>query len=463
MARRRESPIAAAHSVGLQLPELQPKMLQIVVTRPLGWCRQFDSAEIDMNKAGIDDFMSDPLFGYRHDNFTSVPLNVALDDYENICIIANEIEAVIDPYEASRMAVSLTKQHKLTRIMKVISPSSFKSDTITDNRFKQLENRVVLGVERMNDSGVMCCTPACEHVAIRRSHSLQKKGVLEAISNEENKVYQTKITAFSGQNFMQDVGWNNASTFPGFCSHCEQTVFLAAESRGAVLNEANVRILIWRALCYTRFRRAREVQMRGHIVSKPEAYDLSKNLDDELVIVSSALLFKNRIHSYNMVNAWIKHLERTSDTQKTHSYVAIRVPSLPFVGAGIVPLYFDFDRKRVQISDRFDLDIQSIAYTTCILGGAVHIIMCANNKHDVAIRFLKDMMRMDKYLLSSFLPQIIIGSSDTVYFSKIYWDRQATLLDKHIVKHAYFMNFSQMVFPFWGAMSGVAVETVKAL
>lgn len=412
----------------------------------------------------LHEFMSDSRFGYGHDSVSQFPVSEAMADYDKICMIANTIEEIEDPYEASRLALTLTKRVKLNNFMKVIFSRSIKEETLADNRYKQIENRVILGVERTNGLDLKCCTPKCTNMAIKKSHSLQKKGVLEAISNKDNRVYQTKITAFSGDEFMQEVGWNNASTFPGFCSECEQRIFSKAERRDAPLNRENLEVLIWRALCYTRFRRAQELQMRGHIVSKTDAYELSAELDDNLVIASSALLFKNRIHSFRMLESWVSSFQNSLGSGKGHHiYAALRVPNLPFVGAGIIPIYYNFDRNRVQPSDRFDLDPQVLAYTTCVINGDTHLIMCAQKRHLKSVRFLMDMVKMDKYLLSAFIPQIIMGSSDTVYFSIDYWDNQASALDKQIVKHAYFMNYSQMVFPAWGAMSGVNVEDIKIL
>lgn len=415
-----------------------------------------------MRDTGIERFLSDPMFGYRHDTFSSFPINDVMSDYRNICLISNKIESVSNPYDASRLAVSLTRHYRLSNFMKIVSPSSIKKDTITDNRFKYLENKIVLGVEKADGLELECCAPNCNNKAIKRSHSIQKKGVLETISNKENKVYQTKATAFSGANFMQEVGWNNASTFPGFCSDCERTLFSKAERRDAQLDKPNIEILIWRALCHTRFRRAQEVQLRGHIVSKPEAYDLSRELDDVLIVASSALLLKNRIHSFRLIDSWIASLEHNlGGGAARHLHLALRVPGLPFVGAGIIPIYYDFDRKRVQPADRFNVNTQSLAYTTCVMDGATHIVLCAKRGDSKTVRLLTNMTRMDRYLLSSFLPQIIMGGSDTVYFSIDYWDKQATELDKHIVRHAYLMNLPQMVFPFWGAMSQVCVDDVR--
>lgn len=410
----------------------------------------------------LTEFMSDTMYGYRDNAFVNIVLADQMSDLKNVVHAANGMEKFEDPYVAARYAVRSTERFRLRSEMKIISPAAIADSTISHNKFRAAENAVLLAVEKNPSTRLICCAPRCGNFTIANSHAIQKKRVIEKISDVKHEVFQTKNDAFDGANFMRKIGWRGASTFPGFCHSCEEKLFRDVESSTMILNRRNMATLIWRALCFTRFRRAREVQIRGQLTSRLPMYELAEELDDVLVLANSSLLFKNRIHAFRQLDLWVSKLQKSSfDAESQFSYVTLKMPNLPFVGAGVIPLHFDFNREWIQAPDRFDKDVQSVAYTTCLVDNCLHIVFCARKRQKIASQFCERIVTMDKHLLSAFLPQLLIGSTDTNYVSPDYWTKIATPLDKQIFKHAHTMNFAQMVFPHWGVMTDLEIESVE--
>ena len=123
-------------------------------------------------------------------------------------------------------------------------------------------------------------------------------------------------------------------------------------------------------------------------------------------------------------------------------------------------LPLSFDRKQDPMTSKFNQELPTIIYTTMVVAGEPQLILVARKRDKNAMRFCKNLLSLDLLLLSCYLRQLIIGGSDTVFFSEKYIEKRASILDKHILSHSQNMMFPQMVFPYWGNMS--EVEVTKA-
>jgi len=339
-----------------------------------------------------------------------------------------------------------------------------QSGTLSDNRFKSMEYQISVGVEKPPKCKLECCSPGCSNLAISNSHTLQKNKVLKYIGNAQKKVYQTKITPFSRDKTLEEVSLKSASVFPGFCSDCEQVKFQRVEDQDVTLNKSNALTLTWRAMCFTRYRRARELQLRGQMVSKPDIYELTTKHNDPVTGFSAMLNFKNSIHAFRVADQWVKFLGRGNMNGRSDVEVfALAVPNTPFIGAGMIPFPLNFLQEPDSALAKFYKETPSLAYTTMIVENIQYFVFVVRKMDRGAMEFCKTLLNLDSYLLSSYLPQVIIGGSDTVFMATNYWDNQASPIDRHIFLHAQGMKFPQMIFPFWGQMSGVNVTQVSRL
>ena len=206
--------------------------------------------------------------------------------------LSNEIEDILDPYIAADEAVRLCRRYKVGKYSAAVE-SDDQDKTMRDSRFLGLEHKISIAVEKPAPVELNCCSPGCQNKSVKNSHALQKNGILGTLSDAEGRILQTKITPFSKSNPMKEIGVRYASVFPGYCKTCEQTVFSRAERHNAEIDLENVSLLLWRALCFIRFRRAQEVKARAMMISKPQMYDVIKEHEDPFVGFSSTFYLKN--------------------------------------------------------------------------------------------------------------------------------------------------------------------------
>ena len=408
------------------------------------------------------DFLSDIMYGYRNDLKRPAPIGQYQQDYPILCDIANKIEGITNPYKAARVAVRLSEKYlksgQLHPEMSVIDTSSFSDEVAGHHDIRGLERVVVNAIERAPNTTVPCCTPACNEPAIKKSHAIQRNKILSSIVNESNTVLQMKLHPDEDSDFVQKVGWKDASTFPGFCMSCESKQFSSAETKNAPVNRNTIGKLLWRAMCFTRYRRAVEIQKRAEIVSKPKAYAIADTLSEPLVPLNSALIMKTRISAFRALDIWITAFEKGHyGLAERFGYLLLELESAPFVGAGAIPIHYDLNRNLISSPRRFISANSYMSFTSLCSAGKQYVVFGYDKTHKTAARVVNQLAEQSPHLISAFLPQLVIANSDTVYMSPTWWELEADELDQHIVKHSFFMHFAQMVFPWWGPIKNVNV------
>jgi hypothetical protein len=381
-----------------------------------------------------------------------------LSDLKILMGLSNEIESILDPYEAANESIRLSKRYKISKYLAEMT-ADIQSKTIDDKRFLGIEHKIAIAVEKSPPVNLRCSTPGCRKNAIKNSHALQKNGVLGRLSDTDGRILQTKISHFSKSSSMKEISVRHASVFPGYCSGCEQSEFETVERENSEINIENVTLLLWRSLCLIRYRRAQEVKFRGLMLSKPEMYSILKENGDPFTSLSSAFNLKTSIYSYKTAKGWTEFLEE--QVQKSGSdlhFLAIKFDAIPLAGCGLIPIPLDFKREISLNVGNFHATLPTLVYTSVLLNGAPHIILACRKSDKKSREFLYRASRLDSYTLASYIPQIILGGSDTVFFSKDYWMNKASERDRYIFLHSQGMKFPQMVFPFWGAPSGISIS-----
>jgi|AntAceMinimDraft_9_1070365.scaffolds.fasta_scaffold06042_4 hypothetical protein len=97
---------------------------------------------------------------------------------------------------------------------------------MTDKQIKNIIFKIQLNAF---DAKRKCLYKDCEEISIK-SHLLQKKGIINSIS-ENNHVYELAINPFAeGKHKFTNTGINEVFTFPGFCTTHDNNIFKEIES-----------------------------------------------------------------------------------------------------------------------------------------------------------------------------------------------------------------------------------------
>jgi hypothetical protein len=114
-----------------------------------------------------------------------------------------------------------------------------------------------------------CIYPGCQAQSIRFSHSIQRSGILEQIS-ENGHVCCPDIDVNKGL-IMRKVGINEASTFPGFCEKHER--YFAPIERGKTIADNDyIKWQVFRTICKEIV--IKEIELQDNVIALKSYNDL---------------------------------------------------------------------------------------------------------------------------------------------------------------------------------------------
>lgn len=114
-----------------------------------------------------------------------------------------------------------------------------------------------------------CVVPGCARKSITASHTLQRKGPLALVA-ENQHVLTPGIDRRQGCTAIKSAGIGEASTFPGFCGEHEQ-LFAGFEATGQLVKDEDIALQVFRSICREVVHKRAHIWELEHFL---KAYDL---------------------------------------------------------------------------------------------------------------------------------------------------------------------------------------------
>lgn len=170
----------------------------------------------------------------------------------------------------------------------------------------------------------VCLIPKCNKPAIRNSHVLQRKRILEKLADASNKFYVLDRTSLfnkehSGLLIPQKKGLKASYVFPGFCEKCDRDFFSEIEIQKIDFRKRRVKSLFaYRTLCLELRKTEISLEHTKHILDTrkkffPGILDYIDTRPKELAI-SDLQFFKKELE------------EELSSNKKKFKHYHIRLP-----------------------------------------------------------------------------------------------------------------------------------------
>lgn len=155
---------------------------------------------------------------------------------------------------------------------------------------KKIKHIVSQIIERSRTRGRKCFSKGCENQAIK-SHVLQKNGLLNKITDNNNHLYEVKRLNFPSPHFsIRKEGINQAMSFYGFCSHHDSEIFREIENEYFDLNSyRSLALLSYRSI----LKEYREKEIAIDVYTRASKSSLLKgyfDLDEILVKIQAETL-----------------------------------------------------------------------------------------------------------------------------------------------------------------------------
>jgi hypothetical protein len=262
---------------------------------------------------------------------------------------------------------------------------------------------------------------------IAKAHTIQKKGGLAAIAEAGHvltvKPIMKDLIETEGDPSPREIGVNNASVFPGFCSKHDDALFKPIEGKSVSLTKDSAFLFSYRAIAYERF--AKEAQLR-QVEFQREAdrgYPFWKQAAVQMYL--NALIGGIRIGVRDL-DRWKKQFDEylLSGAREAFHFLAIRFDRvLPIVACGAFHPEFDFQGNQLQRLGREGADFDHITLTVTAFEGQTIMVLGWIGRDDGSANALADsFLKVADTRKANTLVRLLFIQTENLFIRPSWWD-----------------------------------------
>lgn len=313
------------------------------------------------------------------------------------------------------------------------------------HRDRHLQQEIPIGrlIKEMiqNQRKGTCLHPAASEAScsnkIIRAHTIQRAGGLSAIAEEGHVISAKKgfenIFKNDGDIAPAPIGIGNASTFMGFCSYHDNTLFEPIESSSFTLNHEAAFLLAFRALAYE------YLTKKNSIKTSEIQRDIDKGKDFQAQVD-----IQNFLHTYLAgIERGIKDLEGwkaqydkmflNKDFEAMSHYAVGFDGKMPFVCSGGFHPEIDFGGNTLQIISRGDLEFEHVCVNVSVIGEKSFLAFGWHGSDggpaQQFVNSFKSIKNTDKANAALILA---VEQLENVYFNPNWWNRLSNTNREHL-------------------------------
>lgn len=272
-----------------------------------------------------------------------------------------------------------------------------------------------------------------------KAHTIQKAGGLSAIADDGHvisvKVAFERITRTQGEVIPAPIGIKNASTFMGFCSYHDNSMFEPIENNSFTLNQEAAFLLAFRALTY-------EYQMKKNAVRSIEILresDRGKTFQEQVFIQSELHeRIKGTMKGVSDGRKWKSQYDEmylNSDFGSMPHYSIEFDGKLPFVCSGGFHPEVDFNGKRLQSLSQQNVDFEHVCLNVSVLGGKTFLAFgWYGSEGGPAERFVKSFKSIKTTGKANAALILAVEQLENIYFNPSWWNGLSDISKNHLIE-----------------------------
>lgn len=270
---------------------------------------------------------------------------------------------------------------------------------------------------------------------IIKAHTVSKSSSLKEISVDGHVLSfyssgrnNTKTGRFSPTK----IGINKASTFSGFCSHHDKTLFAPVEDNPFSINPEHCFLVAYRAV-------SRELyvkQAASNVFHNIKNFDKGHTVEQQIIF---QYLAKNNFDNNDLTKNDLDYIKGKLDialVQKELSglkHIVFELERPPAImGSAIVALRFGFDGKSIQVFSQNLKDIPDyIIINSFSSAGKGYVVLSWLHEHAATAHKLMNQFT-EQNLTSDHLAILMISSFENLYIHPAWWESLEGKLKSHV-------------------------------
>lgn len=288
-----------------------------------------------------------------------------------------------------------------------------------------------IGHSQKNASRKFCYAPAdlkheCSQKIIN-AHTVSKSSSLKEIADESNHVLGLKINFANisrneGKLTLEKIGINQASTFKGFCSTHDKSLFSCIEDREFIGDEEQCLALMCRSV-------AKEIYAKEGGLNTS---DFAKNSDK-----GKSLLYQMFIQSFaanhqtgtKAALVELSELKSQLDNQLlgksvgnlSHLIIDSTSP-MPVAVSSVVSPITDFDGNLIQDLGNLSVIAEHLVFNSFSSDGKGYVVFSWLKTSTKVLSFINSLLALEENKIFSALIQFFFGFAENTFISPVWWN-----------------------------------------
>lgn len=255
-----------------------------------------------------------------------------------------------------------------------------------------------------------------------RAHTIQRNGGLKHITDDKNKVLMMR--GDMGRYAPELIGWKDASTFYGFCSHHDSTAFKNIEDNVFSGSSEQCFLLYYRALCYQKYQKEAFVET---LKRQKEILDNGKILDEQ---ISIQLTLNRYIHDYGRTVSELNEEKKDADKSlitETYSNYSHLITYFTgsfdlFTTSHMHPAYDLFGTSIYDIYDDATPGEGASFSIVPVNGDTSAFVLSWNTEHSHVKTFIDGILEIPEEIRLNLMHQLLFAYSENICFSSDWWN-----------------------------------------
>lgn len=288
-----------------------------------------------------------------------------------------------------------------------------------------------IGYSQKNASRKCCYVPAdLKHECSKKiinAHTVSKSSSLKEIADESGHVLGLKINLANiikneGKLVPEKIGINQASTFKGFCSTHDKSLFSCVEDREFVGDDEQCLALMYRSVAKELY--AKEAALNNSEFAKNG--DKGKHLLGQLSIQN---FVADQQKALNAALAELLELKSELDDQLlgkpfgnlSHLIIDSTSP-MPIAVSSIVAPLNDFDGNLIQDLGDLSIVAEHLVFNSFSSNGKGYVVFSWLKNSTKVLSFINSLLALEENKTFSALIRFFFGVAENTFISPIWWD-----------------------------------------
>jgi hypothetical protein len=288
----------------------------------------------------------------------------------------------------------------------------------------------------------MCLHPeASEKVctSIVNAHTVQRARVLAALVDDSNHVltFHTQHGRWN-ENGPFKVGWRDASTFTGFCSHHDSTTFAPLEAVPFTGTSQQCFLHMYRAVCFELHAKLGAVRA-GPAMRDALDRGADPNHQQRIQSMLSSLTVGQQTATGDLkrIKSVLDRALVAQDYTAVDSTVIDLAGQLNIAATGLFTPDLDIQNTRLQDLTTLSKPIQGMTVSSDVTVTGCALVFSWLATDTVPARFLDSLFALDAARIAALLPQLMFLHLENTYFSVRWWSSLSTDIQKRVIEQAW--------------------------